>query len=306
MTPLPRVWRGKRGGKKAGIFPILIVLATVFISACVGQDGGDVLKNVLTLDVIRGGAEDLTVQAKVPEFARANRNFSWQLVAQPVPTVRDFSIKVADRCVFQNMGKESFSEAEIRGNNTKIFTLKYHTPEVEFERACPVLFMADYRSDFKMSTTVAVLDDVEYMQRKAAGKLGEIEVSTWSSRSPLQITVSWGPEGQPFLSDSRNQMYINYRNTGSGTIAKMEREKVVIKVPSNMGGSFICDDYGFDAEKRELVLSKDLDFVRKEAKKSTCTFTAKAGQPIDSQGLVLSAEYRYQVEGTVEIPLLAK
>jgi len=287
----------------------IAVLAVIMTSACVGQGGG-VIQNVLTIDVVKGGIEDMTIQAKVPEFARANGDFNWQLVSEPVITVKEFGIEVIDRCQFVNKTPDSLALPEIRANNTQIFTMTYHTPQVEFERPCPVSFKATYTSNATMSTTVAVLQEVEYMQRKAAGKLDEIPIRTFTSRNPLQLTVSWGPYGQPLLHGSANQLYIDYSNAGTGTIARLEPGQVVIQVPANMGNDINCDDYSKSAAwgngDRTLTLSKQLDFLRKEAKRSTCTFIANASQPIDSQSLAITATYRYQLEGTVSIPLVAR
>jgi hypothetical protein len=283
----------------------LTVLAVIMTSACVGQGGG-VIQNILTIDVVKGGVEDMTIQAKVPEFARANGDFNWQLVSEPVIMVKEFGIEVIDRCQFVNKTPDSFALPEIRANNTQIFTMTYHTPQVEFERPCPVSFKANYMSNATMSTTVAVLQELEYAQRKAAGKLDEIPIRTFTSRNPLQLTISWGPYGQPLLDSSANQLYIDYSNAGTGTIAMLEPGQVTIQVPANMGNDINCDDYSWDATKRTLTLSKQLDFLRKEAKRSTCTFTAKASKSIDSQSLAITATYRYQLEGTVSIPLVAR
>jgi hypothetical protein len=296
--------------------PGLIVMAVILAAGCVGQSSG-VIQNILTVDVVKGGVEDITITAKVPEFARAENDFNWQLIAEPAVTVKNIDITVYDRCVFQPVkmapeenckiaAQDVCSLPEIWANNTQIITLTYHTPAVGFERTCPVMFTANYLSNATMSTTVAVLQEVEYMQRKAADKLGEIPIKTFTSLNPLQLQVSWGPEGQPLLHLSSNQLHIDYSNAGTGTISRLEPGQVVITVPANMGDTFDCDDYRWDASTTTLTLSRQLDFVRNKAKRSTCTFIAKASQPIDSQSLVITAAYRYSIDGQVSIPLLAR
>jgi len=283
----------------------LALLMVVLAAGCVGQTDG-VMQSMLTLDIISGGAEDMAISAKVPEFARTEKDFNWQLIAEPAITVRDFGIGVYDRCSFSNVGQESFSLPAIPANNTQIFTLTYRTPKVEFEKTCKVYFSANYTSNATLSTTVAALQDAEYMQRKQAGSLGDIPTSTWKSRNPLELSISWGPEGMPLLDSSSNYMYIDYRNAGNGAIPNLKPGQVMIQVPANMGDGISCDDYSWNAGSRTLTLSRQLDFLQKQAKRSTCTFTAKASQPVDSATVVISAAYRYIIEGSVGIPLLAR
>lgn len=289
--------------KELGILLLLVVAA----SACVGQTDG-VLQSVMTLDVIKGGAEDITITAKVPEFARTNGDFNWQLLAKPTSTVRNFQIAVYDRCVFENKGTESFSSAEILANNTQTFTLTYHTPAIEFDRTCPVYFTASYLSNSTLSSTVVVLQETEYVQRRQAGTMGDIPITTWNSRSPLELSVSWGPDGQLMLENSLNQLHITYANKGAGAIAKLEAGQVIIRVPENVepDGQMPCDDYTWDTGTRTLTLNRQIDFVQKRAKTSTCTFRAVTDQPVDSESLVVSAEYRYSIDGTVNMQLLSR
>jgi len=297
----------------------LILIAVVFSSACVGQTD-NTIQNVLTLDVVKGGVEDIAISAMVPEFARMNQDFNWQLLVRPSVMVRDFAISVYDRCVFENTGIDSFAKAELRPNNTEIFKLTYHTPQVEFERSCPVRFNASYISNATLTTSVSVLQDTEYMLRRQAGTLKDIQENTWKSASPLVLSISWGSEGQPLLDNSVNQMYIDYRNNGDGTIERLEGGpveilgsettpgQVIIQVPGNLepSGELPCDDYTWNPYDRTLTLNRDIDFIRKEAKRSTCTFTAKATQPVDSKSLVVFATYRYAIDGSMSIPLLAR
>jgi hypothetical protein len=285
----------------------VLMLLAMLTSACVGQGGGTI-QNILTLDVVKSVAEEMNIQAKIPEFARANSDFNWQLTVEPVQTVRELNIGVIDRCQFQlkEGGKDNFSIPVLPANNTETFSIAYHTPSIEFERPCPVVFAVNYVSNATFSTTVAVLQEVEYLQRKAAGTLADIPINSHASQNPLQLAISWGPDGQPILDNSSNQLYVDYTNTGSGTITKLSTGDVVIDVPENMGNDINCDDYAWDNIRRKLTLNTQLDFIQKATKRSTCTFKAKAGQPIDSQSLAVSATYNYTLEGTISVPMLAR
>lgn len=285
----------------------LMLVLVVLTSACVGQTG-DVMQNMLTLDVVKGGAEDIAITAKVPEFARTNQDFNWQLIARPTSTVRDFRIEVYDHCLFENKGTESFTSDKILPNNTQTFTLTYHTPALNSDRTCTVYFTSSYLSNSTLSTTVAVLKETEFMQRMQAGTLGEIPITTWSSTSPLELSVSWGPDSQPLLDNSQNQLHIGYANKGTGAIAKLDAGQVIIQVPENIepSGQMPCDDYSWNPGTRTLTLNRQIDFIQKKAKTSTCTFTAKADQPVDSESLVVSAEYGYSIDGSVNMQLLSR
>ena len=294
------------------------VLAIIFVVAaagCVGQ-GGDVLKSIIDVPVLTsaGTSEDLTITAKIPEFARQNRNFNWQIVAQPTTDIKDFSIDVYDTCKFTPVSDDDIpTPVEIKANRTKTYTLTYSLGTIDFEGDCAVKFKTEHKVEATASATVIALSDTEWQQRKSDGTLSELPVSTYNSNSPLKVSIGWS-EDPRFLDASTIQMYVDYSNLGSGSIRNLAAGSVKITIPSNLKITDPkCDDYiqtsvGVPPENYTVLeLSKSIDFVAKKAKRSTCNFKVDAsGETIKSQSITAVAEYNYETDNSVKIPLLKK
>jgi hypothetical protein len=249
-----------------------------------------------------GGVEDMTITAKVPEFARSGSDFGWQLVVEPTIDIRDFRAEIYDHGLFTVVSEPDFKPTSIRANTTKTFPISYKMGDTGLAEKTDIKMRSFYGSNTSLSTTVAVLSEVEYFQRKAQGKLGEIPVSTWASTNPLELTVSWS-DPMPLLDAQAVQMYVDYQNSGSGFIEKLGIGEVTFIVPENI--QFVtCDDYKL--EGNSITLKRDLDFVQKQAKRSTCTFKAKASGTIDSRSLVGTALYTYEIDSEVTVPIIQK
>ena len=275
--------------------PYLIpgLLAIVLIAGCVGSAGQDMgIQSVFKIDIIRGGTEDITVQAEIPEFARAERKFDLTFMLTPAQEISNLSMNVFDRssCPFINGTKDSWDVSTIKGNHTTKFSTNYTVGKIDFEKDCTIKFKATYSSNSSAGTTVAVLDESDYMERERTGKLGEIPINSWNSVSPLRITIR-GLD-KPLIDNQRADMHIDYSNTGAGNIEALEIGSVIINLPGNLL-SPDCDDYSQTAEG--LVLKRRLEFTSGQAKSSSCTFIAKAWLPIDSRPLGVSAAYTYQL-----------
>lgn len=290
------------------------VLAIIFVVAaagCIGQ-ADNVLKSVIDVSVITASAtEDMSITAKVPEFARQGtaenpRGFNWQIVAEPTVDVKEFSVDIYDTCKFTPVsGDDVKTPVDIKANRTKIYTLTYSLGPIDFEGDCNVRFKTQHTSEATASTTVIALSDTEWQQRKAQGTLSEIPVSSFLSNNPLKISISWS-EDPHFLDQSVVQMYVDYENLGSGSIRKLAAESVKITIPETLVLTDPkCDDY--DLNGNQLVLSRSLDFVAKKAKRSTCNFKVDAlDKDINSQSITATAEYVYETDNSVKIPLLKK
>ena len=135
------------------------VLAIIFVVAaagCVGQVD-NALKSVIDVPVLTsaGTSEDLSITAKVPEFARQNRNFNWQIVAQPATDIKNFSIDVYDTCKFTPVsGDDIATPVDIKANRTKIYTLTYSLGQIDFEGDCSVKFKTEHKAEAAASATV--------------------------------------------------------------------------------------------------------------------------------------------------------
>jgi len=284
--------------KAAGLLVVILL-----ISGCVGQEGGAFV-SMLNIQLIGGGPEDTVITAKVPEFARKDRDFNWQLVVEPSVDIRDVKIEVYDTGLFEPWegSKGPFFKDLIKANNTETFSLKYHMGDPGLAEETKIKLRMFYSSNSSISTTVAVLSEVEYFERKSAGTLGEIPITTWASTNPLKISVSWSDQ-QPLLDSQEVQMYIDYQNTGKGFIEKLGPGDVYFVIPGNLEFR-ACDDYGLEGNR--IVLKREIDFVQKRAKRSTCTFKAKASEAIDSRSIVGIAIYRYEIDEEVRVPIIRK
>ncbi len=290
---------------------VLPVLLSTLIAGCVGQ-GGDVLKSLIDVPLLTASAtEDVNIYAQVPEFARQNREFNWHIVVQPSIDIKNFAVDIYDACKFEDKSNAEEKSAlknpqEIKANHTKIYTLTYSLGMIDFEGECEVRFKTSHKATATASTTVIALSDTEWQQRKARGTLSALPINTYVSSNPLKVEISWS-EDPRFLDQSTIQMYVEYRNAGSGSIKKLESKAVNITLPKNLElADPNCDDYSYDVDKRELILVRSLDFIAKKAKRSTCTFKTKAAGDIDSQSIVATADYVYETDNSVKIPMLKK
>jgi hypothetical protein len=280
---------------------VLLLAAAVVLSGCVGQ-GTNVLQNIMDIKLSGGGVEDTTITAKVPEFARANRDFDWQLAVQPAIDIRNFRTEIYETGLFDVVGSDPLNKSEINGNRTELFSIKYHMGDPGLAQQTAIKMRSFYTSNATTSTTVVALSETEYFQRKQADTLSTIPVSTWTSTNPLLLTVTWS-DPMPLLDAQAVQMYVDYQNLGSGYIEKLSAGQVTFTLPTNI--EFVsCDDYNLTDGK--LFLKRDLDFLQKRAKRSTCTFKAKASGTIDSQSIVGTALYDYEIDNTVTVPIIQK
>jgi|GEM_PF-5320734 len=300
----------KAASKALGLsLPVVLLLTTaIFAAGCVGQ-GGNVFQSVMDVKVSGTSAtEDTTITAKIPEFARADTDFSWQLVVQPIADIKDFKIFIDDTGLFTDLqtGDPLNNGVTILANRTQTFNIKYRMGDPGLAEKTNIKLRSTYVSNASTSTTVAVLSDTEYFQRKAKGTLGEIPTSTWTSTSPLQLTVSWS-DTMPLLDKQNVQMYVDYKNTGSGIIENLMPHQAFFSIPSNLEPKN-CDDYTLVnlPEGNRLELKNQLDFIQNKAKRSTCTFVAHSAGPIDSTSITGWVQYTYEIDNTITVPIIQK
>ncbi len=277
---------------------LLLVLSA---AACVGTAGqGTGVESLFKVDILRGGTEDITVEAEIPEFARPDRSFDWNILITPSQDITGLKVGVFDRssCPFTNSSADSWGPGNARANRTARFPTTYGAGKADFEKDCVIKFKVSYSSNSSSGNTVAVLQEQDYMEREREGRLGEIPISSWSSVSPLNIGIR-GLDS-PLLDGQRVDMHVDYSNTGAGTIESLEPGSVEISLPGNLA-SPDCDDYVLTDGR--LVLDRRLEFNDGTAKSSSCTFNASASGPIDSRPLGVSAEYDYQLLQQVTIKI---
>jgi len=297
--------------KFAGLsLPIVFLLvSTVMIAGCTGQSNTDT-GSTKDVNVIGGSTEDTTITAKVPEFARKDTDFNWQLIVQPSSAIKDFRAEIYDAGLFQggdSAENMNLYEAEIMANRTKAFSLRYRMGDPGLAEKTDIKIRSFYSSETSIATTVAALSETEYFHRKATGTLDAIPVATTTTNNPLRLSISWS-DAMPLLDKQEVQMYVDYKNNGEGYITTLEKNSVVFNIPSNLQ-AVRCDDYTLSTIAQPggtMTLSKTLDFVQKSAKRSTCTFAVKAAGTIDSQSISGRASYLYETDSTVSVPIIQR
>ena len=281
----------------------ILVLAAAFViivSGCTGQDAS-VIQQILKIDVVTGGVEDMNIVVEMPEYARVNRNFTWHMLATPSIGVSDFRFSVYDRCggLFTAMAPDSFTETSIRANRTKRFEMRYVLADTQVE-TCKVRFKTSYTSNMTMSQNIVVLEEFEWLEREDRGTRKDIPVHSYRSTNPLRMEFSFSQD-QPLIEESEVKMYIDYYDDGTGIINELEPGDVMIKLPGNL--EFItCDDYNIDGGM--LVLNKEKKFISKKAVRSTCEFITQAEQVIDTRAMLVEALYTYNLDNEFEARIL--
>ncbi len=255
----------------------------------------------LNLQVVSAGQfEEVSLTASIPELTRVGKEFNWKIAIAPVNEIHEVNFEVYDPCIFAAKPLDSDKQSwdVIRGNRSVQHTMTYMVGETNFERTCDVKFKMDYKSNATASQTIIVLTTDEYGQREVAGTLGQIPTPSSSSTSPFQVAISTNPK-QPFLDDTDVQVYFDYATSGVGFISSLKQGDVVARMPSNLINPR-CDD--FSLQDGKLVLSREIPFSGgKGLKRSTCTFTTKASSPVDSEPIILTATYGYEIDESVPI-----
>ena len=279
---------------------VLAAALIVIASGCTGQDG-NVLQQILQIDVVTGGVEDISIRAEVPEFAREGRSYTWHVLATPSIDISDFRFSVYDRCggLFTALTDDTFSEESIMANRTKTFEINYMFGETQAD-SCKVRFKTTYTSNMSMSQGIVVMTESEWMEREQKGTRKDIPVHAYSTVNPLRMEISFSHD-QPLIEEEDVRMYIDYYDEGTGIISSLEPGDVKIEVPKNL--EFItCDDYKVEGDM--IILDAEKKFTNKRGTRTTCEFRTKAEQPIDSRTMFIEALYGYELNSDFTVSVL--
>jgi hypothetical protein len=282
---------------------ILALAAALVIvaSGCTGQGGNNVIQQILKIDVVSGGVEDINIRAEMPEFARANTDFNLHVLVTPSVPINNLDITFYDRCggLFTAKDNDNFKESFIESNRTKTYETTYTMGETQVDK-CTVRFKTAYTSNMTLSQGVIVLTETEWFEREQAGTRKDITASSYSTTNPLRIAASFSQD-QPLIDQANVKMYLDYSDEGTGIIKNLNPSEVKIKIPGNLE-LISCDDY--NVEGGSLVLNKEKIFINKKASRSTCEFKTKASQAIDSRPVFVEAIYGYEIDSSFDVNIL--
>jgi hypothetical protein len=229
-----------------------------------------------------------------------NVTIIYQIMNKATYKLKNIILTLYDPCVFNNGNSKEVVINNLRPNQTNSSSWVLKSDVVNLTRDCKLKFMVKYEGIFSLFQDIAVLTSSEYNVRLLQGTLKNIPISSSSSISPLKIYLTFNEE-QPFLTGIPIDMQINYAYTGDGFI-NVTSGGVAIKVPDNLLGSEpSCTDYNYDSGTQTLTLKKELKFINKRASSSICTFTTKASQMLDIKSLILTASYKYMIDGFITV-----
>jgi len=214
--------------------------------------------------------------------------------------LEDVSLNIYDPCVFNEGNEITENIGTLKSNRTITKSWTLTSQEITLTRDCKIKFALSYKGKFNFYQDVAVLTQSEYNVRLTQGTLHNIPIKSSSSSSPLQISLTFLEE-QPLLDGTNSDAQINYAYTGSGFI-NISAGDVTITIPDNLQVSTdVCKgDYNAPSGGN-LTLKESLKFINKKVSPSTCTFIAKASQPIDIKTLTLNANYKYTIDSSIPI-----
>lgn len=211
--------------------------------------------------------------------------------------IESAAVSIYDTCLFT--GETTKDIGTLGYDDTETWSWRYTAGKTEFEKDCNIRFKLAYIAPLNIYQTIAVLQEAEYQQELRSGEISKIDIQQYSTSNPLKISLSFS-DPQPFIDNTDLYIYIDYTNTGSGFIDKLEKGDITIKIPDNLALQQ-CNDYRQEGSK--LILDKDLTFINNRAKQSLCKFKTKSAQPKDLKTLTITANYKYELDNSIIIKI---
>ena len=269
-------------------FSLLSIAVVIFVAGCINS--GEVSRSQFGSVQISDN-QDLFVEVQASEEVRQGRNITTVFTVSnkretPVDSV---SFRVYDMCGFVGDSQKEFS---LRSMETVTWNWKWLAPFIDFTTDCNVKFRVEYFGKNTMTHDVVVLDATEFYNREQQGTLNEIDIDSQQTAAPVSLGVTFS-QSQPLLDGEKGFVFINYQNSGSGIATELSPGSVIISAPASLDG-FNCAAYNLQDGKH--VLRQPLRFLNDNAPQSTCEYTAKSSQPVDSASLTITATYKYTLD----------
>lgn len=291
----------RRESPKTAFLLILSITAVVLVSGCIANFPF-AQQASLANPTVTSETQDLVLKAEaVPLEVRSGKKLDLYFELDALKDLKDVSFNITDACLFSGDYAGVFERQDMKENKTRDFKVSLTAGNVDFDTDCQIRFKSNYSARLIAAQDIIVLSEAEFLDEQRTGKINERQANFVSTDNPLQLAISFS-DPQPFEDKTDEFMYIEYSNTGSGTLEKLEKDSVQFTTPGNV--KITCDDYKADGNK--LTLNRDLVFIDGRAKKSTCKLTTQANQPVDSKTLQITANYLYTIDNSINVKIKQK
>ena len=268
-------------------FNLSFDISNVFGNSTSGTSSG-ITRSTANQDV------SLNVRYAVPGV-RVGRDLfvTFELLNRNKYDLENVELRIFDNPCFDIEGVGSLPTRDIgslRGEMTETWTWKF-TPNsnIVLERTCPISYELLYDGVYMKYQDIAVLPEGEYFQREADGTLGQVQIGSTSSSSPLSINLKFS-EHQPFLENQGYFMYFDYYDNGIGNFEDLN---VSFKYPANIDASGCPSSVN------------DIKFVRGLSASNSCPFSTHAVSVIDIKSMEINANYKYSLDDSINIKVSA-
>lgn len=287
------------------ILKTALIFAVIAVAGCVNfPSAGQAEVSTGMIDV---KSSDISVNVKLtPSEVLSGRQTTLDLAVKNIrdnTNINNISVYFYDRCGFTG-GEDRFEINELKPNRTYYNKTKWIAPSTNFERVCNIKLKVVYNANTYLKQDVAVLNDAEYTARQSAGTLSSIPLQSSGLAASLSISFRLS-ENQPLRQTAPGEKvyaYINIQNAGNGYIEKLKEGDVNITYPSNLKGE--CS--GFVMKGKNAINNRTFSFYQNKAPQITCSFDAIPSEPIDIKTFVITVNYKYQLDNSLNVKIATR
>ena len=209
-------------------------------------------------------------------------------------TISDFNLEFTDLCEFEDKELKKTID-EIEPGEYEEWSWEITAKESDVIRDCSLRYDVSYESSSRATYDIAAISENEQQRLLKEGKMEEIDLNYFRTKSPVEIDISLSKE-QPILEGSSFYLYIDLTNVGSGYLEKINKGEASIEYPRFLELES-CDDYDSNGN-----LKRDLDFISGRTKRSTCKFKVREGTVIRDIGrFEVQINYKYMYHKTINV-----